>query len=298
LLDHLGELSAEPERHPVRELRSFEAGRVGLAEREMIESHLDDCASCRDRIAEMRRSRRRLWAYVAATVVVAAVLTFVLPALRERRQGARPLRVEPASAAPPMSSAQSRYGDPQWDRLVADALRSGRLPFPPVVEALRVVDDVPRGEEGDRVRVAPAGVVTDDPRPRFSWPREAGATSIVFVFDGEQEIARSELLRRSEWTPQLDLPRGCVLAWQVEIARNGKKTIVPAPPSPPAFFQIITEEQQREIARAKQLHGDDPLLLAVLHARSGMREKARDYLLLAVSGGIPGAQKLLSDIND
>jgi hypothetical protein len=251
-------------------------------------------------------ARRRVWIYaIAASLAVAAGLSLVLMTIRKPEPRPpltvrRPAPPVPAPTTQPTTQPPTTTNelDPEWRQLVAHAVETGRLPFPAVLATLRIPGDAPRGPSVDAERVSPAGVVVGEARPRFSWPATDRATYVVLVFDGEREVAQSTPLHANDWTPAKDLPRGRTLAWQVEVRHDGVTGIIPAPSSPPALFRIITESDEREIAQAKTLHGDDPLLLAVLYARGGLRAAALEQLRLAAKRRIAGAGQILGNLDD
>lgn len=307
LTSHFADVDAEPSGHldEDAELRPYAAGRLDAAESELVASHLDDCERCRWRLKTIRApGRRRAWMYtIAASIAGVAILSLAVTMIREPEKPPIAVRTQPPTPQPsprpqPTTTIATAEIDLEWQRLVARAVETRTLPFPAVLATLSIPEDTPRGRGGDAERVSPAGVVIDEVRPRFSWPATDRATSVVLVFDGEREVARSEPLRGSDWTPTRDLPRGRTLAWQVVIQDHGATRIIPAPPAPPAVFRVITESEEREIARAKALHGDDPLLLAVLYARNGLREEALAHLRLAAKKGVGGAEEILKNIGD
>ena len=265
-----------------------------------LTSALDDADA--DALHAQRHRRARIYA-IAASVASAAPLSGVVIMTR------RPAQEQPIAARPPASSTQptptttaatttTREIDPELQQLVARAVEQRTLPFPAVLATLSMPGDVSRGRTVDAKHVSPAGVILEESRPRFSWPSTKNATYVVFVFDGEREVMQSKALSRNEWTPATDLPRGRTLAWQVEIRVDGATSILPSPPAPPALFRVITRKEARDLARAKTLHGDDPLLLAVLYARSGLRNAALEQLRLAAGKGSAGAEQILRKLDD
>jgi anti-sigma factor RsiW len=289
--------------------------RLDAAESEIVASHLDDCERCRARLEAMhaaRHRRARIYA-IAASVAVAAALSSVVIMTREpaqrppvaiRRQPTPPpqLTMTAATTTTPATTTTATVTtpieiDPEWQRLVARAVEKRKLPFPAVLATLSMPADVSRGSGVETERVYPEGVILEEARPHFSWPAKKSATYVVFVFDGEREVTQSEPLRGNEWTPATDLPRGRTLAWQVEVRGDGETSIIPSPPAPPALFRIIPSNEARDLARAKTLHGQDPLLLAVLYARSGLRDAALEQLRLAAKKGNPGAEQIVRDLD-
>jgi hypothetical protein len=272
--------------------------RGDLDDRELsgVLDHLEQCQSCA-RAGEARaagdlgalragltateapaRSRAPVWTLAAAAAIAIAILSLALPkerapdrrAASSKATAAETVPIHPATA---MAGAKG-HADPEWQRLVDAAIRSGRLPFPPDLEALYASPDTFRGAGGSVERISPSAVVLDELRPAFTWPAREGGTYVVSVFHDDREVMHSGPLRVPRWKPDRDLPRGRTLAWQVEVTGHGAFATIPGPPSPPARFRIVTEGEHQDLVRARSLQGDDPLLLAVLLAKSGMRAEA------------------------
>jgi len=220
-------------------------------------------------------------AAAAAAVAALAIAFFVTrddgPTAPPRVASPPAHETTPAPATPP-AAPQLAYADAAWQRLVDDARASGKLPFRADLDELHAARDAVRGESGPSQSVRPAGVVVEDARPAFTWPARGAKTCVVYVFDGEREIARSADLRAASWRPDRDLPRGRTLSWQVEAREGDAIETIPRPPAPPARFRILAEADRREIERARAQHPNDALLEAVLDARAGLREKALDML--------------------
>lgn len=255
--------------------------------------HLGDCAECAARgerlvAGEVSAFREELaaeaptraqwrWWLLAAACLASAILLAIrfVP-----RRAAEPVLVE---RRPPVPETAPRHPavltrSPEMQQLVDGAIANGKLPFPADLALIERGADVLRGgTTSGAPRMSPAGVVIDDARPRFTWSQTADA-AIVSVYDGEQRVAQSEPLRGSEWRPPRELRRGRMYAWEVELQANGASEAIPKPPAPPAVFRIVSEDEHRRLREARERYGGDPLLLAVLFARSGMRAEAETEL--------------------
>ena len=274
---------------PEAELIPYADGTAGAATREIVETHVEDCASCRADLRDLQALRPRPpsgapfgrrfggWsgrrspaAAVAAAVAIAVALIVVFarrpaPGVPVDRPTVTTARREPAP-----------YVRPEWEALVREARRTGTLVFPPDLAQLRGDGDALRGPNGaPAAALAPAGIVVDDTRPRFSWPERRGATYVVLLFDGDEEVARSPELAAAEWRPERPLQRGRTYTWQVEVRRDGRLDVLPPPEAPQARFRIAGEREHRDIEAARRAHPDDALLHAVLYARAGLEAEAR-----------------------
>ena len=279
------------------ELVAYADGSSGAPEREIIESHLEDCATCRTDVGDLlalRRIRPRMprWR-IAVMAAAAAILLFVItmPLWRQSRSPVAPASTRPAitvtqpadrpaqpqtpalttSIRPP---AAPRYARAEWEKLVKTAVATGKLPFPTDLATL-TAPDVLRGP-GDRevAKLSPAGVVTDDTRPRFTWPATEGAEYVVMVYAGDEEIAKSDVLSVARWRPSKPLQRGRTYVWQVEVTAGGVSDILPAPPAPQAVFRVVSSRDHAQLEAAKATHPNDHVLHAVLAARAGLRDEA------------------------
>jgi anti-sigma factor RsiW len=290
--------------HPNLEtdLFRFVDGTLPADERDRVEAHLGLCERCAAEVADLQataaslvpvrrapRRRRTLFLAAAAAAVVAAIGGSFLrprdpgsPMTVPRAQIDAPAETAVTTTAAVPSPARSR---PEWEALVAEALRSGQVPIPRALRGVRTGPERMRGTDVARKdAVSPAGVIVASDRPLFAWPAPRGAESEVpesevpesevMVYAGENEVATSGPIRGHYWTPPKPLPRGVPLTWQVEIRSEGKRTVIPSPPDPPSLFRIATEAQLREIEEARRLHPHDDLLIGLLYARAGLSSDA------------------------
>ncbi|HYC90626.1 MAG TPA: zf-HC2 domain-containing protein [Thermoanaerobaculia bacterium] len=285
-----------PLEHPDREeLVLYARGRADRVQSELIASHLEECGECAGAVGGLKPALRYAW--IAAAAVLVAILTVLM--LRRPAAPAAVVIADPPRTAvvtPPRAVAPAaQYADAGWDALVREAKESGRLPLPSDLGALRRGPDVARGVRRPVETLQPAGRVIAEVRPELSWTARDSATYIVYVYDGEREIARSGTLRETRWTPPRALPRGRLLTWQVEAARGESIETLPRPPAPPAVFRIAREEEWRDVVRAREAHPGDDLLLGILYARAGMLDEAGDALRRAAASD-PAARKLLDQL--
>jgi hypothetical protein len=96
----------------------------------------------------------------------------------------------------------------EWERLVAEALRSERLPLPDLSALRPGPDEVRATETPLSARLQPAGVVVDELRPQFAWSARPRSTYLVTVFHDGRQVAASEPLRQPRWRPSQDLVAG------------------------------------------------------------------------------------------
>ncbi|HET8797094.1 MAG TPA: zf-HC2 domain-containing protein [Thermoanaerobaculia bacterium] len=277
-----------PHIDPETQLAQYVDGTLAPADREVVETHLEECAMCRAEVDDLlslakpptRRRRTLLFAAAVAAAIAITVFLLTWPRTVVKPPQAKPPELSVVTTAETATEGMParRYENKEWERLVREALHSGRLPLADL-RAISGAADPLRGQfDPSADGLAPAGVVVDDVRPRFSWPPSPSATYVVTIFDGEQEVAQSDTLTAAHWTPRTALRRGRVYVWQVAVATREATAILPAPPAPQATFLIASERDHRELAEARRLFPDDHVLHAVLAARAGLRAEAEEAL--------------------
>jgi anti-sigma factor RsiW len=285
------------------ELFPYVDGKLRGPEREIVESHLDDCEACRSEVAELTALRHagksgRLW-----QLGIAAGLAIPLVALGLWWRAADPGRDRSVDSGPPPSKpravatglAPPSYANPEWTALVAAALDQGRLPDSSNV--FRESRGTVRGvTETAEIALAPSGTAIDTERPHFTWPPAEGASYVVSVVIDEQNIVTGPSLRTPRWTCDRALQRGRSYVWQVEVFhRDGRSEVLPAPPAPPARFYVLSGTEHAELLAATTGHPHDHLLLAVLYSRFGMQNEAAKELrqLATRSSESPAIDRLI-----
>jgi hypothetical protein len=113
-------------------------------------------------------------------------------------------------------------------------------------------------------------------RPVFTWQPWPGASAYQVLVTGENldPLARSGRIAATQWQPEAPLPRGITLLWQVRAWHNGEMVSVPAPPAPPARFEIASEQIAVRLEQLRTSPRPSHLLAAVFAAREGLREEA------------------------
>ncbi len=222
-----------------------------------------------------RRSSIQYLAIAAAALAIAAGAALVyLPS----RVAPAPTPVKPV-AARVHAPRPAGYERPEWDALVRDALASGKVIV--AASAATPYADTLRGN-GARAKLAgemvPSATAVESPRPQLTWPAVAGAKYVVSIVAGDEVVVRSGTLAGHRWTPQRPLPRGRTYAWQVRVSVNDRVDTLPPPPLPNPQFRVIGDDAARGLGAARGQHPDDHLLLAVLAAKYGLRDEARNQL--------------------
>lgn len=308
------------------QLLELQVGGLPLAEIAAMSAHLRSCDECSAKVAESQAVRRmagdirtqieaedgygegnvaaspaprpaRRWLLpLAATLaaLVAAAWYFVFRPAPPTRPVAAPIRVETPPVTPVPRQQPAGYGRESWDKLVRDAVSSGTLAVPAVLQSLQPPEAAFRGSETfDEQSLAPSGAVVRETRPRFRWKPVPGARYTVILAIDDDSVLESDRLTAPSWRPPSDLQRGREYAWQVEI--DG--TTYPRAPRPPARFRILGQAEAAELDEARRAFPDDHLLQAVLLAKHGLGPEAEGELLeYRSTGDVKVAEALLRSI--
>lgn len=284
--------------HPAYEdLEGLVDGRLDDVEREVVESHVANCAQCAEDLADLRGVAADLqptapakptrWWLPAASAAAAAVLIAVWAA----QQPASPAPQAGVAQAPVQSAipaAQSVTPDPlsREERALIDRVTAiGRLEIPASISALRGTQGTLLGKSTDTVvnPISPLGTAVLSQRPTFSWKPVKGAQgySLAIYDDRFREVARSPRTANTTWVATTDLPRDRALTWQVTAHLNGSDVVGPAPPLPEARFKVIDQDTANAVTGLQERLASRPLELGIMLAKSGLLADAVEQLLRA-----------------
>ncbi len=296
--DHLAEQQAV----------DYVAGRLTSGDQARLAAHLQTCESCEAMVADLQDFRREQLSprQMPAPPSARRTLAWALPlaAALCLAAGISALLVERAGKSGPAASAQLRDAGgffrlsasgalvadatppPGTAKLIAAALKAGHLPDGPLplVDAARQEDSLrglPTGPaQPEAGAFSPSGVFVLSDRPEFRWSPPEGATAyrVSIADDSLKEIATSGTIHAPVWTPEVALPRGRPMVWQVAVLRNGAWTTSPAPPKASPRFEIAAEEEARGIAQAQAANPPSHLLLAILYTKAGLAKEANAEL--------------------
>jgi len=274
--------------HPTAdELDRFRRGAMKGTEVLTLGRHLSSCTSCReaarggrdpnadaaglaDAFVLARSMDWRRYA-VAASVILVAGTALIWSLIRPQTPTRPPSIHVTTTTAQPIAD----YGRDDWNVLVRDSLRTGRVQWPePDLASVRGRSEEVRGPVSAAPQLEPAGVIIESTHPRFSWPAVAGARYRVAIYAGDRTVAESPRLQANEWTSP-ELQRGVTYTWDVRVyPPNGGESIVPAPPAPAARFRTVAAAQESDLESARARFPNDHLLLGLLYARAGIRDRA------------------------
>ncbi len=182
------------------------------------------------------------------------------------------------------------------------AVMSGRRIFIPTFLAA-----LPGGVRGGDAGAHPLHVIEPfrsavlEPRPRFWWTPVPNARSYrVAVFDaGYEEIARSEALSGTSWTPPQPLPAGVDLTWHVIADTEAGEISSAGPHSAEAVFRVLPAKQAAEVEAGEAHYRHSHLMRGLLYSRNGLLHDAdREFQALAAQNpDSPVARALIDAVS-
>jgi hypothetical protein len=172
---------------------------------------------------------------------------------------------------------------PAYQNLLAKALSTQRVEKSSQLQGLTRPPSSLMGSDNQKdqfVVLAPAGTVLLTDKPAFRWSTMEGATGyVVEVYDDQFKlVATSPQITDASWTTTL--ARGKIYSWQVKALKDGQEFTSPRPPAPQAKFRILDQAKANELARARRVHGNSHLTLALLYAEAGLIREAEQELRL------------------
>lgn len=292
------------------ELEAYVDGRLDSVEREIIQTHVEDCTACAEDLSDLTAVRESMprkgqdvaassntWkriAQIAAVVVAAAGVWLLMRQVAQPAVGPAPQVAQTApstneavgaTAPAPMQAAASLLTADERE-VVDRALAAGRVELPATVRALSAPVGTLLGASvpvAPLMPLTPMGTAVLSGTPQFSWRGVTEAQGYtVAVFDGQfNEVARSERVTGTSWTPSKPLPRGATFAWQVTAHMGTREILAPEPPQPEARFLILDEAAAKTLNEQQTRLKDQPLVLGVLLARAGLVSDASRELTRA-----------------
>jgi hypothetical protein len=278
-----GWIDPEPDE---QELVLFAAGKLPADRMGEIEAHVVNCADCRETVEDLRvfanrktvvemPVRRRpvpLWWGAVAAILVVGVYALIRSGKPEviasLHDGAATVTLSRSGDVSGIAGATD-----QERVLIADALRTGRMPLPSAAPA---DTGVLRGDQSNQPfrLFEPMHRRTLTERPEFRWSPVEGAESYqITVFTEDEKVVDQASVTDTRWQPAGVLPRGSRLYWQVSAIRGGQRITAPAPPAPRAWFEIVSGETAQRLDAMRQSGGSN-LRLAVAYAHEGLQVEA------------------------
>jgi hypothetical protein len=295
------------------EMVAFVARRMPEPRREEAFRHVAACEVCRDSVAAMKSVRERP---VLATIrrsrvpwyAAGAIAAGLLVAVVAQHSRVHPGPAPPAVLASLLDGGQMIELDangtlrglegasPEERSLAREALQRRSLPAGPSLSAASPGVLLGRNAAPPPFSLtAPIDVRVLSDRPMFTWKPCAGAAAYQVVVTNERldPLARSARITATQWQPQTPLPRGATLLWQVRAWHAGEMVSAPAPPAPPARFQIVEAQVAARLEQLRELPRPSHLLAALLCAREGLRDEAAAELRILAEEN-PGSPLIAS----
>jgi hypothetical protein len=255
-------------------------GSIQPIDREIAESHLEGCATCRDELADLRLFAReeRLrqphrwnrWWLAAAAALALLVTGAILTVRREAPHPVAPVRV-------------------------------ATLAIPPLAVELHAYTRELRGRARDASALeplSPIGRIVVEDRPLFEWTAIGRSRYVVEIFDEQyRPVATSPRLTATRWVPAHPLPADRILTWQVTAFDRAGSITAPRPPSSEARFFILERDRARVIRSLEQQERPS-ISLGIAYAESGALAEAQQELsaLIAANREVETARQLLQQV--
>jgi hypothetical protein len=282
-----------------------------------IARHAAVCAMCRAEAGDLRTfaaadgaSHSQQW-WIAASVIFALIaLPVLIFLLRRSTPTSTPA---PAIASNPPAATAPQSPAPQVVASIADGqshitlLDDGSVVAADPI-APRDAEDVRAVLAGRAIAIptfiaampgAVRGVDTDahplraiepfrsavvDARPQFSWTPVRDARSYrVAVFDANyDEVAHSDALDRTSWTPAESLPAGVDLSWHVVAETETGEISSTGSDRAEAVFRVLTPKEAAEVDAGEARYGSSHLMRGLIYSRYGLLHDAeREFRSLA-----------------
>jgi hypothetical protein len=284
------------------EMVAFTARRLAEPRRAAAERHMASCFDCRDAVSAMESERarpvafpdrpRRAWfvlaGAIAAILLVGAVVHYwpVHPNSPPRPAIVASLR--DSGGAIELDSTGALRGlegaSPEERNLVREALRQRSLPAGATfaAQAPGVLLGPDAGVAASFALLSPIDTRVLSDRPVFTWKPYPGAAHYQVIVTNEalDPLARSGMIPDTTWRPETRLPRNTILLWQVRAWHDGEMISTPAPPAPPARFEIAAQPIADRLQQLRTSPRSSHLLAAVLCAREGLRDEAAQEIAI------------------
>ena len=296
----------QPTHLTYEELEKHVDQQMYVADREIVDSHVESCAMCREELLDLQKFRESLektkvaqaitqtpyrrvtfwlnlheswrrpayWGGTAAALAAVIVIAVLLPFSRSfKSHSALTTQSSPVIRGMPKASSSSK---PQLDTPKELANLIGKT------ETLLSS----AGSDKSFELIGPIGTFVEDVRPTFHWRELPGANSYkVSIFDSAlNEIVTSATLYRSDWKSTVPLKRGVVYLWQVTALKNGQQIVSPVPPAPEAKFEVLEQNAADRLAQAEHDALESQFELGRAYAEAGVLDKAEaEFRLVSAS---------------
>jgi len=242
----------------------YEQGLLSPAELRAVHQHVQDCAACRDRLAQ------------------SIDITGLLYSASEEPPRQRNYLPYAAAAAILVASFTAWF----WIQYRHKPAGIARIELPAFIQDLNPPRQTLMGAPATApaAEMSPRGTAVIDARPTFRWSSQPGPawTYKVQIYDASSDLVlESPEIQTNQWTPEQDLARGVNYQWQVTAARAAVRLTLPGPPGTPPRFRVVVSAQAdrvRDLLGRGASHSD----LAAAYAQSGLLIEARSEVEAAI----------------
>lgn len=301
----------------------------------IVSRHVAMCAMCRAELDDLRlwsgglqpaenrwaKAHRSTW-LIAAAALIAVLALSVVAIILQRPDPVIPVTasnppapVAPAPVVPGVIASLADAGgrielredgtiagiEMQSTRDAADAravLSGQTIAIPTFIAAM---PGAVRGSDTSKHplrAIEPFRSAVHETRPRFSWrPLRDARSYRVAVFDADyEEIARSESLTRTSWTPSQPLPAGVDLSWHVVAETDAGEISSAGSNRGEAVFRVLGSKERAEVEAGEAHYRDSHLLRGLLYSRHGLLHDAeREFRALEKQNPGSSVAKTLID---
>jgi hypothetical protein len=242
----------------------YEQGLLSPAELRAVHQHVQDCAACRDRLAQ------------------SIDITGLLYSASEEPPRQRNYLPYAAAAAILVASFTAWF----WIQYRHKPAAIARIELPAFIQDLNPPRQTLMGAPATApaAEMSPRGTAVIDARPTFRWSSRSGEGWIykVQIFDAASDLVlESPEIQTTHWTPEQDLAPGVNYQWQVTAARADARLTLPGPPGTPPRFRVADSAQAariRDLIARGASHSD----LAAAYAEAGLLLEARHQVEAAI----------------
>jgi len=272
-----------------------------------------------EKLAGLLQTRPRQLAFLAAALVLIAVITVLLirrPAPQQIvNKNSAPRNTSEANHNSQVADANTNAANgnqetpkgpgevaaaSSYEGIVKQTIEAQKITAPAVIRDLTGKESKLLGsvEKQDRFALlSPVATLIRSNRPTFRWQKLPGATSYsVAILDLDLNlIEKSSPASRLSWTTLHGLKRNVVYIWQVTALKDGREITAPAAPAREARFKVLSSERAAILSRVSTEMAGSHLKLGIIYAHDGLLDDAEREFRAAIAANQDAAlaRKLL-----
>jgi hypothetical protein len=260
-----------------------------------------------ERLAGIFQMRPRQLAFLAAALVLTAVITVLLiwrpsPQQIANKNSAPSSNSNEANQNGQVAGANTNAANGNqvapngvgevaaaspYESIMKQAIESQKLSTPTAIRDLTGKESKLLGssENADSFAlISPVATVIRSSRPMMRWQSLPGATSYsVAILDQDLNlIEKSSSAPGLSWAPLHPLKRNVVYIWQVTAVKDGREITAPAAPTREARFKILSSEKAAALTRASTELAGSHLKLGIVYAHEALLDDAEREFRAAI----------------